>query len=178
MRTMSLVLLAAATALSVAPASARKAPGAAHQATATLLAPDGSPRGTVRAVDTGKGVKITISATGLPPGEHGAHVHAVGDCTPPDFKSAGGHWNPQGHEHGRDNPKGMHMGDLPNLTVGANGKGMLVATVEGASLAGGDAPMLDADGAALVIHAGPDDMKTDPSGNSGGRIACGVLKAR
>lgn len=149
-----------------------------QSATATLAAADGSSRGTVRAVASGDGIRLTIDGENLPAGSHGVHVHMTGTCTPPDFASAGGHWNPGARQHGRNNPQGMHMGDLPNLLIGTDGKGTLEMSIPGASLSGGANAMLDGDGAALVIHAGPDDMVTDPSGNSGGRIACGVFAAR
>src|SRR3546814_10776412 len=86
-----------------------------------------------------------------------------------------GHWNPMQKQHGKNNPQGMHMGDLPNLLIGTDGRGSMEITVPGAHLASGSNPMLDADGAAMVVHAGPDDMVSDLSGNSGGRIACGVF---
>src|SRR3546814_8513492 len=89
----------------------------------------------------------------------------TGVCTPPDFSSAGGHWNPMQKQHGKNNPQGMHMGDLPNLLIGTDGRGSMEITVPGADLASGSNPMLDADGAAMVVHAGPDDMVSDPSGN-------------
>ena len=115
---------------------------------------------------------LHVQAQGLPPGTHGIHIHAVGRCEAPDFQSAGPHWNPTSRQHGRDNPQGAHHGDLPNITIGADGRGMLHADVAGASWA----ELLDADGAAVVIHATADDYRTDPSGNSGGRIACGVIQ--
>lgn len=146
-------------------------------ATAVLRAPDGSVKGNVRAVQTKAGIRVLIEGEQLPPGLHGAHVHMVGTCASPDFSSAGGHWNPTGLEHGHSNPKGMHMGDLPNLLVGPQGQGRLDFIVLDANIAGGASAMLDSDGAAIVIHAGPDDLATDPSGNSGGRIACGVFAA-
>ncbi|MBV8971708.1 MAG: superoxide dismutase family protein, partial [Sphingomonadaceae bacterium] len=96
----------------------------------------------------------------------------------PKFASSGGHFNPTGKMHGRDNPMGPHLGDLPNVVVGKDGKGAVDVTVAGLTLTGGTTPLLDADGAAVVLHAGPDDYKTDPSGNSGDRIACGTLAAR
>jgi Cu-Zn family superoxide dismutase len=102
---------------------------------------------------------------------HGAHLHTVGKCDGPDFVSAGGHWNPTNMKHGSMNPQGPHEGDMPNLTVGATGKGSLSMKIAGASFD----TLMDADGAAMVIHAGQDDLKSDPSGNSGGRLACGVL---
>jgi Cu-Zn family superoxide dismutase len=124
-------------------------------------------------------VTLRIDAAGLPAGMHGAHLHTVGKCEGPKFTSAGGHWNPTGKQHGHQNPAGYHTGDLGNLGVGADGKltaGLLVPGARLSSNGVGDGPvLLDADGAALVIHAAQDDEKTDPSGNSGDRIACAVL---
>jgi len=121
------------------------------------------------------GVRVRLEANGLPPGTYGVHVHAVGRCDPPGFESAGPHWNPTGHQHGTLNPMGPHLGDLPNLSVGTNGGGAVEFAIGGATLDRGDDALLDRDGAALVVHAGPDDYWTDPSGNSGARIACGVI---
>lgn len=146
-------------------------PIAPGEAVAMLRTASGADAGRATAVQTAEGLRITIRANGLPPGTHGAHVHAVGRCDPPDFASAGGHWNPTGAQHGTMNPAGPHLGDLPNLIVGTDGRGTVAITLPQATTAG----LLDADGAALVIHAGPDDLRTDPSGNSGGRIACGVF---
>ena len=113
------------------------------------------------------------SRLAVPPGAHGAHVHTVGRCDPLGFESAGGHWNPTGAKHGANNPAGPHLGDLPNMTVGADGRGTVSFTVPGATMDG----LLDADGATMMVHANADDLVTDPSGNSGGRIACGVFQA-
>ncbi|WP_420812013.1 superoxide dismutase family protein [Parasphingorhabdus marina] len=121
------------------------------------------------------GLILRIDATGLTPGAKGVHIHAVGQCEGPDFTSAGGHWNPEGSEHGFDNPRGAHKGDIVNLDVGPDGTGMLESTVDGATLKEGPNALLDEDGAAFVVHEGPDDFVTDPSGNSGARIACGVF---
>jgi Cu-Zn family superoxide dismutase len=107
----------------------------------------------------------------MPTGTHGAHIHTSGRCEGPDFMTAGGHWNPAGTQHGSLNPAGPHDGDLPNIIIGTDGRGTLGVTVAGGTLDG----LLDADGAAMVIHAAADDMTTDPSGNSGARIACGVF---
>lgn len=139
--------------------------------TANLLSSSGAVLGTVRVFSEPTGVMLRIDAAGLPAGQHGVHVHAVGRCDTPAFTSAGSHWNPTGKKHGHRNPAGFHMGDLGNLGVGADGKlvaGLLVpqATIDG---------LRDADGAALVVHAKEDDEITDPSGNSGDRIACAVL---
>lgn len=165
------------TACATASEEAGPAAPAVQSAKAVLLAPDGSPRGQATAVAAGDGIRLTIEGEALPPGSHGAHVHMTGACVAPDFASAGGHWNPTGRQHGKNNPQGMHMGDLPNLLIGTDGRGTLEITVPSATLTGGSNPLLDADGSAMVIHAGPDDMVTDPSGNSGGRIACGVFQA-
>lgn len=121
------------------------------------------------------GLEVRVQAAGLPHGEYGVHVHATGRCDAPGFESAGAHWNPAGRRHGRLNPEGRHLGDLDNLVVNADG-GRLEFVIHGATLHGGELPIVDADGAAIVIHAGPDDYRTDPSGNSGARIACGVLR--
>jgi Cu-Zn family superoxide dismutase len=113
----------------------------------------------------------------LPHGIHGVHVHSVGRCDPPGFESAGPHWNPSGRLHGLASPRGPHAGDLPNVTVAANGVLGETVTLSGASLVGtgGAGALLDADGASLVLHATADDNVTDPSGNSGARIACAVI---
>ena len=131
--------------------------------------------GSVSAWQTAGGVGLRIQASGLPHGVHGIHVHSVGRCDGPKFESAGPHWNPATRKHGLSNPAGPHGGDLPNVTVAANGVLSTIVTVPGVSLAAGSGTLADADGAALVIHAGPDDNVTDPSGNSGDRIACAIL---
>jgi Cu-Zn family superoxide dismutase len=130
-------------------------------------------RGSVSQV--GDALRVRIEAAGLPAGIYGAHVHTAGRCDPPAFESAGPHWNPTGRQHGRDNPGGQHLGDLPNLMVGTDRRGSFEFTIPGATLSGGARPVLDGDGAAIVIHARADDYRTDPSGNSGTRIACGVI---
>ena len=137
-----------------------------------LINSAGQAIGTVRAWQTAGGISFHVNAWGLPHGIHGIHVHSVGRCHPPDFASAGGHWNPAGKKHGLNNPAGPHAGDLPNVNVAANGVLSATVTLPGASMA----TLLDADGAALVLHAGPDDYMTDPSGNSGARIACAIIR--
>jgi superoxide dismutase, Cu-Zn family len=123
----------------------------------------------------GGAVRVLVEATGLPPGPKGVHIHAVGKCDPPDFTTAGSHFNPGGKEHGSLNPKGPHAGDLPNITVGQDGRGRMESTTEQVTLLAAPNSVFDADGSALVIHAAADDFKTDPTGNSGARIACGVI---
>jgi Cu-Zn family superoxide dismutase len=145
----------------------------------SLINATGQAIGTVRAWQTAGGVTFRIAASGLPHGVHGVHVHSVGRCDGPDFTSAGPHWNPAGKKHGMNNPEGPHAGDLPNIEVAANGTVVATLTLPGASLfAPPSAPgaLLDADGASLVIHAAADDYLTDPSGNSGPRIACAVIR--
>ena len=126
-------------------------------------------------VDEGAGVRVRVEAAGLVAGTYAVHLHETGLCEPPAFASAGAHWNPTQRQHGRLNPLGPHLGDLPNLTVGSDGAGAVEFTVQGVSFHRGDRRLLDADGAALVIHTGPDDYRTDPSGSSGARLACGVV---
>ncbi|MFN3726581.1 MAG: superoxide dismutase family protein [Allosphingosinicella sp.] len=149
-------------------------PGPA-EASARILDAAGRQLAAASAVQQNDGLRISVSSSGLRAGTYGLHVHAVGRCDPPDFTSAGGHWNPTMRQHGSQNPQGPHRGDLPNLIVGANGQGEIAFTIPDARLSGGVGGMLDADGAAIVVHAGPDDYRTDPSGNSGARIGCGVF---
>ena len=142
------------------------------KAMATLYDAAGKVSGKALFRQQGADVRVDLAVKGLTPGLHGAHVHMAGRCDGPDFKTAGGHWNPAGHQHGLNNPQGAHMGDMPNISVGENGSGRLQYIIRGASLAGG---LLDGDGAAMLVHAGPDDMVSDPAGNSGGRVLCGVI---
>lgn len=141
------------------------------RADAVLHSSAGTAAGTATAQEDGGALVVTLTAEGLPAGTHGVHLHGVGKCDAPDFASAGPHWNPGGKQHGSMNPMGAHMGDLPNLTVDADGTGKLSFTIPAATVA----ELLDEDGAAIVVHAAADDLKTDPSGNSGARIACGTF---
>ncbi len=152
-----------------------QAAGAAVGAAAEVRNASGQNRARADTTQLGDGIRIAIAAEGMAPGTYAAHVQAVGRCDPPDFTSAGPHWNPTNRQHGKDNPQGMHKGDLPNLLIGADGRGSLEFVIRSAAVRGGAAPLLDADGAAVVIHASPDDNRTDPSGNAGARLACGVL---
>ncbi|WP_010216179.1 superoxide dismutase family protein [Sphingomonas sp. PAMC 26621] len=142
-------------------------------AVAMLRTADGADVGRATATEVGGGLRITLDVHTMPAGTHGAHIHSVGHCDAPDFTTAGPHWNPTATKHGTMNPQGPHQGDLPNLIVGTNGRGTIGLVLPGATMAG----LLDADGAAMVVHANPDDLMTDPSGNSGGRVACGVFGA-
>jgi superoxide dismutase, Cu-Zn family len=132
---------------------------------------DGQLAARAMAFDDRGGIQMHIQAQGLAAGTYGVHLHAIGRCEGPSFESAGPHWNPTGRQHGARNPQGRHLGDLPNLVVEANGGGRIEFAIAGSS----SAALADADGTAVVIHAGVDDYLTDPSGNSGARIACGVL---
>ena len=145
-----------------------------NRARATVKDANGTELGVLTLAQTPEGITIEGRLTGLPPGEHGFHVHAVGRCEPP-FESAGGHWNPANRQHGEQNPQGAHVGDMLNLNVPANGIAEVSVSTRGGTMSG-DIALLDADGASVVVHAGPDDYRTDPSGNSGARIACGVVE--
>ncbi len=146
-------------------------------ATADLRTATGQSVGRAVFTPSGAGVHIVVDVHGLPPGPKGVHIHETGACTPPAFTSAGGHFNPDGRQHGSENPQGSHAGDLPNLVVAADGSGHLVVTTDRVALGSRRTSLFDADGSALIVHSGPDDLKTDPTGNSGGRIACGVITA-
>ena len=142
------------------------------QVVATLQTAQGAAAGTATATASPDGgVLLRVSGEGLPPGEHGVHVHTTGRCDAPTFETAGGHWNPTSAQHGLENPQGQHAGDMPNMTVDANGRGAIEHPLKGATLAG----LLEGDGSAFIVHASADDQRTDPSGDSGDRIACGVF---
>jgi superoxide dismutase, Cu-Zn family len=143
---------------------------------AQLIDRQGQPIGTVRVSDAGQGVQIALEARNLPPGSRGIHFHETGQCDPPSFQSAGAHFAPQGRQHGLENPQGPHAGDMENLNVGQDGTVNTTITNPRVTLRQGQPnSLVDADGTALVIHAEQDDQRTDPSGNSGDRIACAVI---
>ena len=143
------------------------------RATAVLRSAAGRDIGTITITESGGGLSVAGHLTGVAPGTHGIHFHMVGQCSPP-YESAGAHWNPNGRQHGMENPQGPHFGDLPNITAGADSTAHVAGTTRGGTLRGANG-LMDADGAAIIIHAAADDNRTDPSGNSGNRIICGVV---
>jgi len=150
--------------------------GAAYaQANTTLKDPDGKEVGSATLTETPNGVLIALDISGIAPGTHAFHVHAVGKCEAPDFKSAGPHFNPDETKHGIMSEHGPHAGDMPNLEVPADGK-LKVEVLNTILKLKGENAIFDDDGAALVIHAKADDYKTDPAGEAGDRIACGVIE--
>jgi Cu-Zn family superoxide dismutase len=148
--------------------------GAGAAATAQMQGTGGRDLGTLTLTESGGAISVSGQLVGLPPGDHGFHIHATGKCEGPSFESAGAHWNPTNKGHGTNNPAGPHLGDMPNITVGPDSSVNVQATTPGGTLHGENA-LLDDDGAAIVIHANADDYKSNPSGNSGNRIACGVV---
>jgi Cu-Zn family superoxide dismutase len=147
----------------------------AQTAKASLKDASGKDVGQVQLIQTPHGVLLKMSLKGVPPGERAFHIHAVGKCEPP-FTSAGGHFNPGSKKHGMEAKEGAHAGDMPNLHIPASGELTIEVANHAISLVKGQAnSVFDADGSAIVIHAGPDDYKTDPTGNAGDRIACGVI---
>lgn len=148
-----------------------------QRAQAGLINKDGSTIGTAAFFEDRLGVRVELRVTGLTEGPHGVHIHAFGRCEPPEFASAGGHYNPLGRVHGNLSTNGPHAGDLGNVEVGSDGKGFMSRTTPHLSLAPGAATNVAAGGGlAIVVHAGPDDDKSDPAGNSGARVACGLIK--
>ena len=147
----------------------------AQTAKASLKDASGKDVGLVQLRQTAHGVLLKLTLKGLPAGEHAFHVHAVGKCEPP-FTSAGPHFNPTGHKHGIEAADGPHAGDMPNLHIPANGELVVEVANPMISLVKGQPnSVFDADGSTIIIHAGADDYKTDPAGNSGDRIACGII---
>jgi Cu-Zn family superoxide dismutase len=135
----------------------------------------GASVGTAELSPSAKGVSIKLNLMNLPPGVHGIHVHTVAKCDGPAFTTAGGHLNPEMKHHGLDNPDGPHAGDMPNITVAADGTAKATVVAPGVTMGDGANSIFSNGGTALVIHAMTDDQKTDPAGNAGARIACGVI---
>jgi superoxide dismutase, Cu-Zn family len=168
----ALLGLAGCTAGGVTP-SAQSSATVTTGPTASALMRDasGNTLGRLTIAQTGSGLTVSGTLTGVPAGTHGIHVHAVGQCDAPGFTTAGGHWNPTANAHGFENPRGPHHGDMRNVVADASGR----VDVSTSTAAGGAGGLFDADGSAIVIHAAADDYRTDPAGNSGARIACGVV---
>jgi Cu-Zn family superoxide dismutase len=145
------------------------------QARADIKNADGKILGTAFLRETKEGVLLTLNVKGLPQGLHAVHFHSVGKCEGPAFTSAGPHFNPLKKQHGLKNPAGPHAGDLPDMYVNKGGAGRYEVLLDSVALGAGETSVFDADGSALVIHATGDDHSTDPAGNSGDRIACGVI---
>lgn len=173
MRTLS-VFSTLVCSLVLMPLANAAGPKAAH---ADIVNAQGAKIGTAKISSSAGGVKITVKVSSLTPGDHGIHIHNVGKCDGPDFKTAGGHFNPTGTHHGIHNaqdPK-PHLGDLANLTVDPSGMGKATFTVNGVTLGDGANSLFHDGGTSIVIHAKADDLMSDPSGNSGDRVACGVI---
>jgi superoxide dismutase, Cu-Zn family len=169
MKHLAFPLIALATVLTIT------ALPSAAKTTVELKDAQGKPVGTIVLGQKGPGVGLKLKLHDLPPGDHGIHFHQNAKCDGPDFKSAGPHFNPDAKKHGLENPEGHHAGDMLNLTVDANGKADVTLEDKDVTLAAGAHSLFSNGGTAIVIHAKGDDMKTDPSGNSGDRIACGVI---
>jgi len=162
--------------LAVAAALLWATTGFGQSAHAVIVNAQGQKVGTAEIRAFGNGVRIDVNVSQLPPGTHGIHIHNVGKCEGPAFTSSGPHFNPASKKHGKDNPEGPHAGDLLNVEVNSEGVGKASLVNPQVTLGGGPDSLFHEGGTSLVIHANSDDYKTDPAGNSGSRIACGVIE--
>ncbi|OBX20088.1 superoxide dismutase [Erythrobacter sp. QSSC1-22B] len=144
--------------------------------TASLNFANGQPAGTARLLSNGDQLSVAVTVNGMEAGPTGFHLHTTGACRAPDFTSAGGHLNPYDRTHGTQSPGGSHLGDLPNLQVNASGSATATVDVSDNPTSALE-EIFDTDGTAVVVHAGADDYRSDPAGDAGSRIACGVLRA-
>jgi len=147
----------------------------AEAQTVTLNGAESKEVGTAKLLQIPNGILVRLTLTKATPGTHAFHVHAVGKCEGPEFTTAGGHFNPMSKKHGLLSQEGSHTGDLPNFIVPDSGTVTVETVIPHVTLKAGDHALADADGSALVLHAGADDYTTDPTGNAGGRMACGVI---
>jgi superoxide dismutase, Cu-Zn family len=149
--------------------------GAQNQARADIKDAEGKSIGSGSLRETKDGAVMTVNVKGLPQGLHAVHVHSVGKCEGPAFTSAGPHFNPMNKNHGLKNAAGPHAGDLPDMYVEKNGTGRYEVLIDSMTLGAGQTSVFDADGSTVIVHVTADDNVTDPAGNSGDRIACGVI---
>lgn len=173
----TLLIAMGALALAGGAATGQEATGSPGAARATLIDASGASVGTATLSETPAGLLIRAVVEGIEPGPHGVHIHETGRCEASGgFESAGGHYNPRGADHGYEAKGGPHAGDLPNQTADADGRMVVEVFTPALSLTGGDAPLVDDDGSALVIHATADDYRSQPAGKAGDRVACGVIE--